>query len=154
MDLLEVFSNATKDVLKIMAQLDAKTGETYTCDKNSTWGDVSGLVGLAGDNHNGNMLISFDKESIFEIVNSMLGEQHESLTDEVSDVVGELTNMISSKARATLSEKGLELDMALPMTILGSGVSFSQCNSEKADSIKFNTDKGAFVLQVTLSEKD
>lgn len=154
MDLLKAFSNATKDVLKIMAQLDAKMGETYTCDKNTTWGDVSGLVGLAGDKHNGNMLISFDKNSICEIVHSMLGEECVSLNDEVADAVGELTNMISSKARALLSEEGVDLDMALPMTILGSGVSFSQIGDEKAHSVQFDTDKGSFLLQVTLSDKD
>ena len=148
------FIESTANVLSMMAQTESSCINTSEPDSSATWGDVTGLVGLSGAAINGNMSISFKRECILGVVNSMLGEAHTEITDEITDAVGELTNMISSSARSSLEKLGLDLDMALPLVIKGKDVSVSQKDKTQATRLLMKTDHGEFALDISLEEKN
>jgi CheY-specific phosphatase CheX len=70
----------------------------------------------------------------------------------VSDAVGELTNMISSVARAKLTKIGLELGMALPFTVIGKGVGVDTALTGEGHCTILKTKSGNFQLAVVLAD--
>ncbi|RMG43638.1 MAG: chemotaxis protein CheX [Candidatus Dadabacteria bacterium] len=151
--LIQPFINATLNVIGTMASVPLEAGEVYIKNDPKTWGQVTGIVGMAGEEVSGNMVASFDTGSICEIVSSMLGEDHTEINDDITDAVGELTNMISSNARSELSKLNIELDMAIPMVVVGEGLQISQLGENQVTVIPFKTPKGEFVVAVGLSSK-
>ncbi len=61
-------------------------------------GDVSGLIGLIGPQTKGSMSITFDENLALEIMQRMLGERPNGINEEVTDMVGEITNMVTGGA--------------------------------------------------------
>ncbi|RYZ87573.1 MAG: chemotaxis protein CheX, partial [Proteobacteria bacterium] len=98
----------------------------------------------------GTLLISFSKGSIFHIMQNMLGEKHEELTDEVSDAVGELTNMIYGTAKTALNQMGYNFEMAIPSVIRGSFV-VTKANKGATLVIPFELKDGtSFSVKITV----
>ncbi len=94
--------DAVLNVLKTMAQTDAQAGApTVKADKTSK-GDVTGLIGMAGEKAKGSIAVSFSSSCILKVVSNMLMEEFAEINDEVTDAVGEITNMVSGGARKTL----------------------------------------------------
>ena len=116
------FINATLNVVTTMAFVKATAGSPHLNKSNVTTDDLTGLIGLAGSNVVGSVIISFSEKAILQIVSNMLGETFETMTPDVSDAVGEITNMIVGGAKRMLADKGFKFNLALPTIIKGKGV--------------------------------
>lgn len=152
--LINPFLIATKNVVEMMASVQVNAGQPGIKTDNRTRGEVSGLIGMAGEQVSGNMLLSFDQGSILGIVNNMLGEAFTSINDEVADAVGELTNMISGNAKIELNKAGYEFEMSLPVTIVGKNVEISQMSRAPILTIPFETEHGKFFIEAHLENKN
>lgn len=110
---------ATVEVLQTMAFTELQVGKPFLKDKTAiSHGDITGIVGLTGDSH-GSLAVSFSEAAILQVVSNMFGEAFKEINDEVSDAVGEITNMICGDARRILAEKGYQLQGAIPTVING-----------------------------------
>ncbi len=69
----------------------------------------------------GSMSITFDEALALEIMQNMLGERPNGLNEEVTDMVGEITNMVTGGAKRILAESGFDFDMATPVVVSGRG---------------------------------
>lgn len=147
------FIVATTNVLKTMAQTNPAAGKPEIKKDRSTWGVVTGVIGMAGPSVSGNMVLSFDKGSILEIVSKMLMEEFSDITDDVVDAVGEITNMITGGAKKEFGDMGLPFDMAIPIMIKGQGVEIKQLANAPTLVIPFKTEKGSFVIEANLGER-
>ena len=141
------FLNATINVLKIMAFIEAKAGEPFLKEDQNAVGDVSGIVGITGDAE-GTLSITFSASCIKKIVYNMLGEEPKEINDDVKDAVGEITNMISGDARRKLSERGEILHAAIPSVISGSSHSIKHISNGSCIAIPFDTEAGPFMVEV------
>jgi chemotaxis protein CheX len=93
-------------------------------------GDVSGLIGLIGPKTKGSMSITFEQDLALEIMQRMLGERPAGINEEVTDMVGEITNMVTGGAKRTLAESGYDFDMATPAVVSGKGHTIThKCDS-------------------------
>ena len=146
------FLDATVNVVTTMAATDVTPGKAELKQGNFSFGVVTGIIGLVAENVTGNMVVSFDKPSILSIVSNMLFEQFTEVNDEVVDAVGELTNMICGGAKKSLSELGIKISMAVPITILGENVEIRELGKGPALTIPFETPKGKFVVEASLHE--
>lgn len=133
------------------AGVKAEVGKASLKKDKVTWGDVTGIIGLAGYQANGNMIISFDEKAIILIVNAMLGESYTKINDEIVDAVGELTNMISGGAKRTFNEVGYFFEMATPLTVVGKNLEIKQLTNDPVITVPFVCGEGAFVLEASLS---
>ncbi|XOV80575.1 MAG: chemotaxis protein CheX [Aestuariibacter sp.] len=113
------FIQSLLNVLKTMAQTELQVGKPQKKTDSTARGDVSGLIGMVGENVKGSMAITFDKGLALDIMQGMLGERPEDLNDEVSDMVGEITNMVAGGAKKDLADKGYDIGMATPMVVSG-----------------------------------
>lgn len=119
-DFINPFLTAVQNVLSMMAQMELTPGKPQIKKDDVARGDVSGLIGMVGPQTKGSFSISFDENLAKEIMFKMLGERPDKLNEEVTDMVGEITNMVTGGAKRTLGEKGYEFEMASPVVVTGS----------------------------------
>ena len=150
--LINPFINSTLAVLKTMAQIEAIPGKPSIKKGNFTWGEVTGIIGMAGDSVTGNLIVSFDSPSILHIVEKLLFEKHTVINADVIDAVGEITNMISGGTKSELSELGYSFNMATPMIVTGKNIGITQLSKDPVITIPFKTPEGEFVLEANLSK--
>ena len=147
--LVNPFINATVKVLETMAGTKANPGKPYVKKDKVARGDVTGLIGITGE-ANGTISVTFDEGSILGIVSRMFGERQKSLNDEISDAVGELTNMISGQGRRKLEQDGRHFQAAIPSVISGKDHVINHITSGPIIAIPFSTDGGRFTIEICL----
>ncbi len=149
-EFINPFINATMSVLETMCMLPSTPGTPYVKKDNKAIGDVSGILGLAGE-QTGSFAVSFSESCILRAVSNMLGEEITTLNKDVEDAVGEITNMISGGARRELGENGFHFEMALPTVVIGKNHSISHIGRGETVVIPFSTDAGPYVVEVSFS---
>jgi chemotaxis protein CheX len=151
---LNPFIHAAKNVLDTMAQANVTAKKPYLKEGDATFGDVTGIIGMASEQVEGSMMISFAGPCILQIVAKMLMEEpQEKINDEIVDAVGELTNMICGGAKAELAKLGLSFNLATPTMITGKGVEIHCRSDVPILVIPFETDFGQFVLEANMADK-
>lgn len=152
-EFINPFINAVVNVLETMAFVKPKAGKPYLKQGDSAVGDVSGILGLTGNNSKlkGSLAVTFSEKAILKIVSNMLGEEHDHINSEVCDAVGEITNMISGQARKELSEKGHSMEASIPTVISGKGHALKHVKIPSI-VIPFEIDEGTFVVDVCFED--
>jgi chemotaxis protein CheX len=117
--LLHAFVDGVIKTLATIAQTETKVGKPFIEPEFSDKGDIAGMVGMVAPPLKGTLLLSFSKDSILHIIENMLGEKHTGIDADVSDAVGELTNMIYGTAKTALNQMGYNFEMAIPSVIRG-----------------------------------
>ena len=112
-------------------------------------GQIAGMIGMVAGDMRGTITISFDDSAVFHILENWLMEQHDQITDEVADDVGELTNQIYGKAKTTLNELGYGFEMAIPTVILGS-VKIKSYHDGATLVLPFESKGGNFYIEITV----
>jgi len=112
---------AVQNVFRTMLQLDIAMGKPSLKKDRLTLGDVTGVIGFAGDKK-GTFSLAFSKDSAIFIYKSMIGEDVEGISPDVVDAIGELTNIISGQTRVEIEKLGYKLSAALPTVIVGHNV--------------------------------
>lgn len=152
--LINPFIQSTISVLKTMTQTNPTPGTPFIKKDSKTWGVVTGVIGMAGDRMSGNLLISFNQPCILDIVSKMLMEEFKEITPDVTDAVGEITNMITGGTKNLLSELGFSFDMATPMIITGKDIELKQQTKTPVVVVPFTTSAGEFVIEANLSPRN
>ena len=129
-----------------MTGLSPVPGKPYVKKTDKAQGDVSAIVGITGCK-SGAVALSFSQSCAIALVKGMLGDAIEDIIADTRDAVGEITNMISGQARATLSEMGLPLQGSTPSIVFGANHSLSFPGQVTTVAIPFETDYGAFTLE-------
>ncbi len=142
------FLEAIINVLSTMAQTEANPGKPYVKKGSIAKGDVTGIIGLVGEQAKGSLSITFAESTILHIAFKMLGEKIEKVDETIADVVGEITNMVTGGAKKILSEKGYKFDMAIPTTIMGKDHAIVHKTKGTIIVVPFKTNSGGFVVEV------
>ena len=144
--LAKPFVQATINVLSSMTGLSPVPGKPYVKKTDKAQGDVSAIVGITGCK-SGAVALSFPHSCGIALVKGVLGDGIEDIIADTRDAVGDITNMISGQARATLSEMGLPLQGSTPSIVFGANHSLSFPGQVTTVAIPFETDYGAFTLE-------
>jgi chemotaxis protein CheX len=143
------FARAAVNVLSAMSGIAAVPGTPFLKKDNTARGDVSAVVGMTGEK-NGALALSFSRPCAIAVVRGMLGDDIEDILADTRDAVGEITNMISGQARASLSEMGLTLQGSTPSIVFGDHHTLSFPGKTAAIAIPFSTEHGDFTLEFHL----
>ena len=147
--LINPFINATTNVLETMAFTKSQAGKPYLKEDDAAHGDVSGVIGFTGET-NGTVSVTFAESCILKIVSNMFGEEMKEINNEITDAVGEITNMISGQARKELEEIGKLFHGAIPSVISGKNHKVETMTKGPRIAIPFKTDAGSFTIIVCL----
>lgn len=147
--IINPFINATSNVLETMAFTKSEVGKPYLNTDDVAKGDVSGVVGFTGD-ANGAMSVTFDELCILKIVSNMFGETMTEINNDITDAVGELTNMISGQARRELEALGKIIQGAIPTVVSGKNHKIENMTKGPKIAIPFTTEAGSFTIEICL----
>ncbi len=148
--LINAFVDGVIKTLKTMAQTDASPGKPFIEPSFVLKGEIAGMVGMVAPPLKGTLLISYGKDSIFHILENMLGEKYAELNKEVSDAVGEMTNMIYGSAKTTLNQMGYNFEMAIP-TVISGNFNITQADKGATLVIPFNLpNNSTFYVEITV----
>ena len=142
------FLSSLVNVLSTMANTTIVPGQPRIKKDEVARGDVSGLIGMIGPQTKGSFSVSFEESLALEIMNRMLGEKPKTINEEVTDMVGEITNMVTGGAKRILGEKGYEFSMATPVVVSGKGHTIThKCDGPKI-LMPFDSDFGKVHIEV------
>ena len=115
------FIMASQSVFKTMLGIEATLSRPVLKTDRKSSGDVTGIMGLVGDRQ-GTITISFLEKGALFVFNKLVGDDCASITHDVVDSIGELTNIISGQARKEFEKTGINLKASIPMVIVGKEV--------------------------------
>jgi len=142
------FLESLLNVLSTMANMQLTPGKPKIKTDNLAKGDVSGLIGMVGPQTKGSLSITFEQGLILEIMQNMLGENPGEINDEITDLVGEITNMVTGGAKNILGDKGYEFEMATPVVVSGLGHRISHKANGKKIIMPFASPHGTAYIEI------
>ena len=147
-EFINPFLDSLMNVLATMASTQLIPGKPLLKRNEVAHGDVSGLIGMVGPNIKGSLSISFDESLALAIMQGMLGENPGKINEEVTDMVGEITNMVAGGAKNLLGEKGHEFGMATPIVVSGKKHTITHQTDGPKIMIPFTADGGKAVIEI------
>ncbi|GMT42365.1 MAG: chemotaxis protein CheX [bacterium] len=147
-DFINPFLKATINVFSTMAFIKPEPGKPFLKQDKKAIGDISGIIGLTGAKK-GIVILSMSEEAALKVVSSMLGEDHKELNSDVSDAIGEITNMISGDARRELAAKGYNFEAGLPSIIKGPNHVIESMAKSPSVAIPFSLSGAKFVVETS-----
>lgn len=147
-DIINPFLKSVSNVLSTMAMLEVSPGTPSIKSDTISKGDVSGIIGMTTKTVNGSMAITFPDVVAFDIVNRMLGDKVTEIDATVTDLVGELTNMIVGGAKGLLEENGYDIGMATPVVVTGKNHEIVHKAVGKNILMPFKSEAGTFYVEV------
>ncbi|MCF8069955.1 MAG: chemotaxis protein CheX [Desulfobacterales bacterium] len=148
-NIINPFINATVEVMKNLASVEAVPGKPFLKKDDLAMGDVSSIVGMTGIK-NASFSLSFDEACILKIVSNMFHEEMTELNDDVADAAGEIANMISGHARRTMDDMGINLKGAIPTVATKKNHTITHCTDGPKIATTFTVNPGTFTLEICL----
>ena len=148
-EFINPFLSSLMNVLETMAMTKLEPGKPSLKKEETSRGDVSGIIGMAGPQTKGSLSVTFQEELALSIMEKMLGERPDSLNEEVTDMVGEITNMVTGGAKNMLGDKGYDFDMATPTVVSGKNHTITHQCEGKTLIIPFTSESGNAYIEVS-----
>lgn len=131
-----------------MAQLEISPQKPRVKVTEIAKGDVSGLIGMVGPQTRGSFSVTFEENLAIEIMARMVGERPDSINNEITDMVGEITNMVTGGAKRILAEKGFEFEMATPVVVSGAEHTITHKSDGKIIIMPFESPYGRAYIEI------
>ncbi len=131
------FIVGAKHVFETMLNIELADGEPYEKTTTRSTADVTGVMGFTGDRR-GTMAFSMSASGALTIYARLMGDDVRSISPEIVDAMGEITNIISGQARKELEKEGLHLTAHVPMIFVGKNVEISLVTKGAIITIPFS----------------
>ncbi|NDC37318.1 MAG: chemotaxis protein CheX [Proteobacteria bacterium] len=148
--IIEALGASVQEVLATMTMTKVEMGAPAESSAAEIVGEVTGIVGLVGPNSNGTLILSFERDTILQMLENMFGEKFPTLNTEVLDAIGEITNIVCGDLKRRLSAHGFEIAMATPTVVHGTSVRIREKGNRESVSIPFSTSAGRFLVETNL----
>ena len=150
---LSPFVEATQNVFEVQMETKLQALKLYMKKEDEVFDvKVAGVINLVCADFTGSISVCFSEKVFLNVYAAMTGEEHSEISSEHKDAAGEILNMIYGHAKTLLNQKGFELEKALPTVIMGEKMELHQGEGKKVLIIPFESELGAFHLEVMLSE--
>lgn len=149
MNLLENITEATKEIFETMIMLDITVGNPLEENVNSFKCSVSGVIGLAGT-CKGMLAIHTPDAVAKAITSSFLGMEVAEVDDDVTDAIGELSNMLAGNIKMVLDEAGKDVTLSIPSCIHGEEYSMDCVADAEWVVVPFTIDAGTFLVELQI----
>ncbi len=144
------FISALKNVIQTMASIESH-GETPFVKQGPPVTDgVIGFIRMEGEQVICTMAISFSEPAILAIASGMLGEEIKELNDEMIDLAGEITNMVTGGVKKDLWQEGYNFDLSQPEFHYAKDFEPPHIKNEKILVVPFQCEAGSFYLEACM----
>jgi len=145
------FLKASMNLFKDYLGLSLESGKPHLLANPQDLGEVSGIIGLAGETK-GAVVLSFSRETAIKMVSRFEKREYYALGSEVIDGVGELINIIAGNAKQDLLD--FRIEISLPGVITGGNYKIHWPEGIPVVSIPFGSELGPFTVNVSLLDMD
>ena len=125
-------------------------GTPYVKNGSQPEHEVSGVIGLSGKAR-GTVVLSLSREAALNATAVLLQERPAEINSDVTDAVGELTNIIAGGAKAQLEH--LNMSVSLPTVITGRFHCAEFPRKARPICIPFESEWGVITVEVGLIEE-
>ncbi|MDX1536766.1 chemotaxis protein CheX [Arsukibacterium sp.] len=146
------FLSSLVNVLATMANTTIVPGQPRIKKDEIARGDVSGLIGMVGTDIKGSFSVSFEEGLALEVMYRMLGEKPKTINADVTDMVGEITNMVTGGAKRILGDKGYEFSMATPIVVSGKAHTITHKCEGPTILMPFDSEFGKVHIEVSFDK--
>ena len=151
-EFINPFLSSMLNVMSTMAQMELTPEKPKLKKGEVAKGDVSGLIGMVSPETKGSLSITFDAPLALATMKGMVGEAPDEVNEEITDLVGEITNMVTGGAKRLLSEKGIEFDMATPIVVSGKQHTIHHKSKGPVVIISLKGDAGRAYIEFSFDE--
>ncbi|MCG8685846.1 MAG: chemotaxis protein CheX [Desulfobacterales bacterium] len=150
--LVNPFIEGTLHILDTTAFVKVKPEPPFLKTDNVCQGDITGFLEISGDLE-GTAAISFTEKSILGIVSAMFGEEMTEINEEITDAVGEISNMVAGHVTTKIAEQDKKIKVKFVKVLTGRNETISHTESgSHVVSIPFRTTKGKVIVEVCYSD--
>jgi len=131
---IQPFIEGSEEVFRDLCNTEIEAGRAFFVSKDEfeTIWDISGIIGLSGEVY-GAVAISLKENTAFKLTNILTGKEFTSVTTEVTDMLGEIVNIIAGNVKEVF-EKKHRIKISMPSIIKG-----------KAHTIVWPSDKARII---------
>jgi chemotaxis protein CheX len=142
---------SAQETFSTMLGLNAQMDKMLTRESEAPESPViSGIIGLSGDVQ-GVVIIKFPMETALTVVSRLIGEEVTKIDDDVTDTIGEITNIIVGSAKKYLN--GLNVSIGLPTVVEGSDYVLHLSRDTPSVCASLSSDAGDFFIKVSTKLK-
>jgi chemotaxis protein CheX len=144
----EFMTRHLTDVFETMLSMPAKRVPDVAIPQFA--GRVTGSVGFAGETVTGAVYLHLSAEFAKKVAATMLGISPEEISDEneVNDVVGEATNMVTGGLKSWLCDAGADCAMSTPAIIRGNSFAIEPMPDVEREWLVFDCDHNLIVVEI------
>ncbi len=147
-DLVNPFVEGALHILDTTAFVKVKSETPFLKKDNRPQGDISGILEISGD-LNGSAAISFSRKCILGIVSAMFGEDMLEINEEITDAVGEISNMIAGHVTTKIAEMDKKVKVKFVKVCVGDDQEIEHIkDGGQILVLPFRTTKGKMVIEV------
>jgi chemotaxis protein CheX len=150
-DYINPFIEATINTFQTMVNVVPTRDKVFLKGEGEEVYGVSGIIGLGGE-ATGAVVLNFPEQVAIAAVSKFVGEEATTITSNVVDGVGELTNIIAGDAKNRLMQKGYKFEIGLPKIVTGRSYITAQNKAIPCIVISFTSDLGKFCIEVSLKK--
>lgn len=151
-EFINPFLSSLVNVLSTMANTQIIPGKPRLKKDELARGDVSGLIGMISPQTKGSFSITFEAPLAIELMFRMLGERPAGINADITDMVGEITNMVTGGAKRILADKGYDFTMATPVVVSGKDHTISHKSDGAKILMPFDSDFGKVHIEVSFDK--
>lgn len=146
MQLKQHIIDATLEVFAAMIFLDIAAEELRNDETEEIEANLVSMIGLAGD-LKGLLSVQCPAEAALGITGAMLGMEVAELGDDAKDAIGEIANMVAGGLKVALAAGGKKIELAIPSTVVGTGLRSSRLAGASRVFVPFTTPVGSFGIE-------
>jgi chemotaxis protein CheX len=144
------FINAVVNTMETMLGVAPERMSPSLKNNNVAQGDISSIIGFAGDNVHGSIALSFPTLTALKIYHRMMGEVINKINKDVEDTIGELVNIVAGGAKTELENEDVIFHISIPSVIIGKNHTIAHKGSIPVVLIPFKWEKGTFVMEISM----
>ncbi len=140
--------SATTEIFSTMLMVELEPGATIEGEGGEIASNLTSMLGLGGDIRG--MLSVHCPESVAKgITSGFLGMEIDELDDDVKDAVGEIANMVAGSLKSSFSEYDLNIELAIPTSVIGKSYSTSGMLGADRVAVPFVMNGDTFLVELT-----
>ncbi len=143
------FLQATNRLFQEYMDIKITSEKPYINQDPNKLGDVSAIIGLAGET-TGAVVLSFSHDTAISVISKFAHKKYIAMGSEVVDGVGELVNIIAGNAKKDLED--FRIMISLPGVITGSDYKIHWPEGIPVVCIPFRSEFGRINVNVSMSD--
>ena len=138
---------STQEVFSMMVMMAVEPHDPLCEPTEILHNSVTGMVGLTGL-YQGLLSVHVPYPVALAIATNMLGDEIREVNEDVTDMIGELANMLGGSIKLALSPHGKDIQLSTPTTASGGQYKANKIPKARWAAVTFSTEHGEFIVDL------